>query len=561
LHHLGVVSASAYLKLNNSIAITLSHYIVLSTMALGSMADKPSGNKTVQSNVHIGRPIRERQKVVRSGFVDTFESLELIVAPELVPDPDSEVDDPTVVVGSRKAKGSSHKGKRTTVKPSKASSSKQPPYRHSPKPTTLLKQCIDVDEPIIFHQNVQKPVVTIVSHTSGLQPIQIAWPTVKLAISVPAGQKFPILVEFDMRKLGSLMDKPKAYRLPVINQWATLNADFGTAMRQEYLLSLEDLKDAAGIHTKIDEDGSVYVDVDSLDHIASLNKDFRLVNPEVIIRTQGRVTESGPKGFLDLPPEMRNEIYKILFVAERRRIRFCGQGDIQNCGGREVAVRHSSAFLRTCSQINREGSAVLYGANEYIFERSYSLRGRWFDIKWKQVGFEDVERFLTTIGVYNLACIRSIIFYLEDGHLDQANEWTLNDRRFVYDANLLHCFQIIGTRCEKLEALEIYLNPKRKVSIKDTMFIESLKCIRNLQCLIFRDRHQHAANRLYPSKIDAAVMKELQRAMLCARSQLELPSLVTDPRERERLESRARYDKAAYEEQFGPKNWDAPYEF
>ncbi|KAI9772112.1 MAG: hypothetical protein M1840_001400 [Geoglossum simile] len=525
-------------------------------MVLGSMADKPGESDAVQT----GRPVRERQKVVRSGFVDTFKSLELIVAPELAPDPDSELDDPTVVVGPRKAKGSPRKGKGMAVKPSKVSP-KQQPFRNSSKPTTSLRQCIEVDEPIAFYQNVQKPVVTIVSHTSGLQPIQITWPTIKLAISVPAGQKFPILVEFDMRKLSSLMDKPKAHRLPVINQWAILNAEFGTAMRQEYLLSLEDLKDAAGIHTKVGEDGSVYVDIDSLDHIASLNKDFRLVDPMVVIRTQRRVSESDPKGFLDLPPEIRNEIYKILFVAERHRIRFCSQGDIQNCGGREVAVRYSSAFLRTCRQINQEGSAVLYGANEYIFERSSRPRGRWFEEKWKQVGYEDVERFLTTIGVYNLSCIRSIILYLEDGHLDHANDLKPKDRRSAYDGNLLHCFQIIGTRCEKLEALEIFLNPKRKISAKDTMLIESLKCIQNLECLIFRDTHPHVITRALPSKIDRAVMRELQRAMLCAKSQLELPGLITNPRERERLESRMRYDKAAYEELFGPKNWDTPYNF
>ncbi|KAI9787563.1 MAG: hypothetical protein M1839_000094 [Geoglossum umbratile] len=526
-------------------------------MALGSMADKPSEGADVQLNARTGRPIRERREVVRSGFVNTLRSLELVVAPELVPDPDSEVDDPTVVVGSRKGKRNPRKGKGITMRPFKALS-KRLPFRPSPKPIAPL---MEIDEPITFHPNVQKPVVTMVSYTAGLDSIVIPWPSIKLAINIPAGQRFPILVDFNMRKLREYIDKGNAYRLSTTDQWAILNAEFGSTMKQDYLLSLESLKDAAGIRTEVRKNGSVVVDVDGLNHIASLNKGFPLVDPKVVIHARGRVAEGGPIGFLDLPPEIRNEIYKMLFVTETRRIRFCGLGDIQNCGGREVAVRHSGAFLRTCQQINQEGCAVLYGANEYIFERSYSLRGRWFDVNWKQVGYEDVERFLTTIGVYNLSCIRSVIFYLEDGNLDPAHEWTLNDRRFVYDANLLHCFQIIGTRCEKLEALEIFLNPRRKVCAKDTMFIESLKCIRNLECLTFRDRHPYIATQRFPFKIDEAVVKELQRAMLCARSQLDIVGLITNEREQEMLESRARYDKAAYEELFGPKNWDVPYDF
>ncbi|KAH0565882.1 hypothetical protein GP486_000712 [Trichoglossum hirsutum] len=513
-------------------------------MVLGSMADQLDEKTTVQSNVQTGRPIRDRQKVIRSGYVDTVKSLELVVAPEFVADSDSEGADPTHFTGP-------HSGRRKPVKPRKASL-KQTAAR--PQIAPLFATLGIVDEPISPQRATQKPVVTVVSYTSEATPISIAWPSVKLAINVPAGQRFPILVDFDMQKLKSHIERGKVCRLKTTDQWATLNAEFGSTIRRDHLLSVEDLADVAGIRREISEDGSIYVDVDSLNNVASLNKDFRLVHPDVVIHTRGRASAT-PKGFLDLPAEIRNQIYSYLFLAEDRRIRFCGAGVPETHGGREVLVRHSSAFLRTCQQINAEGGAVLYGANEFIFERCFSIRGRWFESKWKQIGYEDVERFLTTIGMYNLSCLRSIVLYLDDGGIDQS---TRDDRRFVYDRNLLCSFQILGTRCENLEALEIFLNPRRKICNKDVMFIESLKCIRNLKCLVFRDKHPHAVTRPIPYKIDEGVLRDLQRAMLCARAQLSINGLVTDERERGKLESRARYDQATQGLLFDQENWKLP---
>ncbi|KAI9859017.1 MAG: hypothetical protein M1813_007144 [Trichoglossum hirsutum] len=518
-------------------------------MVLGSMADKPDEKITVQFNTQTGRPIRDRQKVVRSGYVDTVKSLELIVAPEFVAESDSEDADPTLFAGP-------HNGKRRPVKPRKTSL-KQKTTR--PQIAPLFAALGIVDEPISPQRTMQKPVVAVVSYSSGTTPISIPWPSVKLAINVPAGQRFPILIDFDMQKLKSHIERGRVCRLKTTDQWATLNAEFGSTIRRDHLLSVDDLADVAGIHKEVSEDGSVYVDVDSLNNIASLNKDFRLVNPDVVIRTHGRATAI-PKGFLDLPAEIRNQIYAYLFIAENRRIRFCGVGVPEAHGGREMLVRHSSAFLRTCQQINTEGGAVLYGANVFIFERCFNIRGRWFESKWKQVGYEDVERFLTTIGMYNLSCLRNIIFYLDDGGMFHVNESTRDDRRFVYDKNLLCSFQILGTRCGNLETLEIFLNPRRKICNKDVMFIESLKCIRDLKCLVFRDKHPHAVTRLVPYKIDEGVLRNLQQTMLCARAQLNIDGLVTDERERDKLESRARYDQANYELLFG-QNWKLPYDF
>ncbi|KAH0538105.1 hypothetical protein FGG08_005267 [Glutinoglossum americanum] len=502
------------------------------------MADKPNGSNGTQPNSPTGRPTRQRQRVIRSGFVDTVESLNQIVE---LDDSDSEVDDPTISGGGRRKPTKSRKAllKRTPTKP--------PPLE------PILAALGIADQPI-SKKTPPKPVATIVSYASGIVPVTVNCASVKLAINVPAGQKFPILLDFNLHKLKYHIEKGKVYRLKTADQWVILNAEFGSGMRQEHLLNVEALLDVAGIRTEVSKDGSIVVDVDYLNNIASLNKDFRLVNPEVVIRTQERAVNT-PKGFLDLPPEIRNMVYSLLFVSENRRVNFCGVGESETIGDRTVLVRLSSAFLATCRQVNMEGGAVLYGTNKFVFERSFSLRGRWFEARWKQVGYEDVARFFLTIGTYNLSNLRSVVFYLEDGNLDHANEWTLNDRRFIYDQNLLQCFQILGTRCKSLEALEIHLNPRRKICNKDVMFLESLKCIRDLKCLLFKDRHPHAVLRPFPYKMDDSVYMECQRAMLCARAQLETDGLVTDERERDKLRSRARYEDAIYEQLFGPKSW------
>lgn len=55
-------------------------------------------------------------------------------------------------------------------------------------------------------------------------------------------------------------------------------------------------------------------------------------------------------GFLTLPPELRNKVYRLLFTAKKDLIfnfpkNFC----------------LSSTFLRTCRQIHEEGCGILYG--------------------------------------------------------------------------------------------------------------------------------------------------------------------------------------------------------
>ena len=103
------------------------------------------------------------------------------------------------------------------------------------------------------------------------------------------------------------------------------------------------------------------------------------------------------KGFLSLPPgkptfssdrckltdgtsELRNEVYRMVFKVEKK-IDFV----------EATNMHRSSAFLRTCKQINAEGSSVLYGSNQFYFGRNKEMRRPFWNQERKEIGYKDVS--------------------------------------------------------------------------------------------------------------------------------------------------------------------------
>lgn len=81
-------------------------------------------------------------------------------------------------------------------------------------------------------------------------------------------------------------------------------------------------------------------------------------------------------GFLDLPAELRNEIYRMTFVGEGR-LTFANP----------TSFSKSAAFLRTCSQVHEEARSILYAENEFLFARRTSRYGSFWEDEWKELGF------------------------------------------------------------------------------------------------------------------------------------------------------------------------------
>ena len=69
-------------------------------------------------------------------------------------------------------------------------------------------------------------------------------------------------------------------------------------------------------------------------------------------------------GFNSLPPEIRNRIYRMLFVGNPVELIFRANNS------------RSAALLATCKEIEREGSSILYGENVFCFRpRFYNIQG------------------------------------------------------------------------------------------------------------------------------------------------------------------------------------------
>ena len=66
--------------------------------------------------------------------------------------------------------------------------------------------------------------------------------------------------------------------------------------------------------------------------------------------------DSAKKGFMDLPPEIRLSIYKLVLI-RRGCVDF----------GCRTNFAHSSALLRVNKTVAQEGAVVLYGMNKFYF--------------------------------------------------------------------------------------------------------------------------------------------------------------------------------------------------
>lgn len=93
-------------------------------------------------------------------------------------------------------------------------------------------------------------------------------------------------------------------------------------------------------------------------------------------RKQTKNAQKTQAGFLELPAELRNEIYRLVFVTDGR-LNF----------GAPTNFGRSAAFLRTCRQVHEESRSILYGENDFYFNRRTSRYGSFWEDEWRELGF------------------------------------------------------------------------------------------------------------------------------------------------------------------------------
>jgi hypothetical protein len=150
-------------------------------------------------------------------------------------------------------------------------------------------------------------------------------------------------------------------------------------------------------------------------------------------RTPSRATRAG---FLDLPAELRNEVYRLAFVSPARF----------DFGAPSKNFQRSSAFLRTCRQVYDEGRSILYSENEFFFQRQSRRCGSIWANEWGELGFKPVRKFLKMIGASNTSFIRHVTMLFEDAQPSLNPQMhNAEERRFVHDENLHSVLRHLAT--------------------------------------------------------------------------------------------------------------------
>jgi len=213
-------------------------------------------------------------------------------------------------------------------------------------------------------------------------------------------------------------------------------------------------------------------------------------------------------GFLDLPAELRNDIYKRIIVTPDNPIIF---RSATNFSG------HSAALLRTCKTVYHEARQFLYGEHEFQFSRCVRDRGQFWE-EWKEVGWKDVRRFLSTIGPANIAELRTIHFSLTDASNNNAKDSEFS--RYTFDDHLLEAFKLLAQHAA-LQTITLEFHGRGIVKQEHERFLYNLRAIQADTVNISgasepnnHSRHYWRGDRRYgTAKVDIDVGKELVKKM------------------------------------------------
>ncbi len=170
-------------------------------------------------------------------------------------------------------------------------------------------------------------------------------------------------------------------------------------------------------------------------------------------------------GFQSLPPELRNKVYRLLFVG----------GYVVLHDKRDLS--RSSSFLRTCRQVHEEGRTVLYGENNFKLDRCGLQRGHYYDKAWGEIGYKDCERFLKAIGPKNISFIRKLHLSLTDGAPSAFADAHYEARRFVNDVHLRECLKMLAKHSQ-LQKLTLGFWGRRQVALWDMDFLSVVRTIK-----------------------------------------------------------------------------------
>ena len=151
------------------------------------------------------------------------------------------------------------------------------------------------------------------------------------------------------------------------------------------------------------------------------------------------------KGFMDLPIELREKVYKNVFTKELQ---------IRISGRTQYTYPRSSALLRVNKTIYHESRKYLYSGNRFLFVPSTLITVKPYDLGWKELAYSHARHFLENIGPENTGMLKDIGLWFEDRSPSGNSGLVLDELRFESDEDLIWILEYLakyGLRIEKLK--------------------------------------------------------------------------------------------------------------
>ncbi|KAK5229468.1 hypothetical protein LTR72_000999 [Exophiala xenobiotica] len=218
----------------------------------------------------------------------------------------------------------------------------------------------------------------------------------------------------------------------------------------------------------------------NLEHVLDQVSGFPRTNQQIpsVILGNGPVNEdiasvadepksmNAMRGWKDLPYELRLRIYRLTF-----------RGDAAVDFPTRRNLSRSAHVLRTCKQIYREGSEILYSENSFHFDRILIHRGNFWQEKWSEIAYKDARRFFETIGSSNISHLKYLSFNFADGTQGGNPGVVLHDRKYINDTNLMHVFKMVAQNTT-LHKLSVCFAGRGFLKNTDRHFWQHFTCIR-----------------------------------------------------------------------------------
>ncbi|KAJ9611967.1 hypothetical protein H2200_003562 [Cladophialophora chaetospira] len=182
-------------------------------------------------------------------------------------------------------------------------------------------------------------------------------------------------------------------------------------------------------------------------------------------------SSTSKKGFLDLPSELREKIYKLVFIVGK---------PVDFTANQNRCL--SAQFLKTCKTVYKEGTAVLYGENSFHFSRETRVKGKYHHQVWREVAYKGVRKFLEEIHPSNVKLLQHVSFTFTDATDNRTRvvPGSLVHHRFVDDPHVHEILRLLAVN-PGLKTFAVQFAGRGMVTQYDRRFVRGItevKCWR-----------------------------------------------------------------------------------